>query len=187
MLDDALVTFMPFGTAPLNLANLAAGAVVPAPVIFDTLGLGVGQAPQGIIGLPGSVFGQDSGVNMRKMFIQAIVGVAFTTATAATLSMQFLGAVDTGAAGNYQPGAFQVFDAVDLIPAASLGAGQPIRMDWPVAAPGAPKPRFFKVQFVVAPAATGIFTAGTIADITVTPGRADISSLKQANSNFSGQ
>lgn len=187
MLDDGLVTFMPFGSPALSLANLAAGSTVAAPVIFDTLGLGVGVAPQGVIGLPGSIYGQDSGVNMRKMFIQAVVGAAFATATAATLSMQFLGAVDTGAAGGYQPGTFQVFDAVDSIAAAALGAGQAIRMDWPVAAPGAPKPRFFKVQFVVSPAASGIFTAGTIFAITVTPGRADISSLKQANSNFSGQ
>lgn len=183
MLDDALVSFLPFG-ATINLANLAPGAAVQAPTIFDILGLGVGQSPQAIIGQPGSVFGQDDGVNMRKMFIQAVVGNAFATADAATLSMQFLGAIDTGAAGGFQPGPFQIFDAVDNIPVASLVAGTPIRMDWPVTPPSLPKPRFFAMNFQVS--AGGIFTAGTISFITVTRGRADISSLKVANSNFSG-
>jgi hypothetical protein len=182
MLADSLVSFLPLG-AQINFAGLVPGAVVQAPQTYDIAGYGVGQPVQSIVGLGSSPFGFDVGVDIRKTYIRASVGTGFTTGNGALLSVQFLGAPDTGAAGGFQPGVFQVFNSVDLIPAAALTAQENVDLDWPVAAPpGVPLPRFYRIQFTVSPG--GVFTTGTIGFIRVTPGRPNLSAFKQAKSNF---
>ncbi len=158
MFLDALLAFVPVGS-PLSLV-LGAG-VSAASNVLDMTGAGVGVAPPNIIGTR-TQFGVDPGIDDQKTQLQCTVGTAFATSNSATLNVQFQGAVDTGAAGNYQPGTWNTLVETGTIVAANLTAGAVIaRFDWPPAFPAKTLSRFFRLNFVV-PSATN-FTAGTIA------------------------
>ena len=87
-----------------ELLDLVGGAGVSfRSGIIDLLGLGVGVAPQSIIGTR-TLFGADMGIDDQKLQLLCTTGTAFATSNAATLNVQFQGAVDTGAGGGYQPG-----------------------------------------------------------------------------------
>ena len=163
MLLDGTLAFVPYGS-PLSLV-LGAG-VSAASNIIDLLGAGVGVPPPNYIGTR-SVFGADMGIDDQKAQLLCTVGTAFATANSATLNVQFQSAIDTGAAGNYQPGTWTTLVETGAISAANLIAGRNIaRFDFPPAFPASTLPRFLRLNFVV-PAATN-FTAGTIAFATPT-------------------
>jgi hypothetical protein len=179
MLLDALLNFVQQG-APLSIVG-ATGATFPSSVI-DILGSGVGTAPQNIIGVQSTLFGSDTGVGREKLEILAIIGTAFTTSNASTLTVAFQGAPDTGAAGSYQPGTWQTFSQSAALTAAQLTAGQDIRMDWPVAFPDNENPRFLRLLFIT-PSGTA-FTAGTV-NFAVVTGTRDDQANKFAQRNYS--
>lgn len=180
MLHDALLDFQPVG-APLSLIA-AAGALVAASNVIDILGSGVGTPPANIIGVQNALFGSDTGEGSNRPLIQAVVGTAFVTANGNTLQMLIQGAPDTGAAGGYQPGAWQTYAASPVLTAAQLTAGQDIRMDWPSAFPDNATPRYLRVAFQNAAGET--FTAGSIAYVITTMARDDVAN-KYAQKNFS--
>ena len=125
MLLDALVSFVPPGQ-PLSLITGASTSVYSN--IFDSLGLGVGQAPQSIIGTR-TVFGQDNGIGVKKPLLDCVVGTAFVGASA-NLNVQFQAAVDNG---SYQPGTWITLLETGTIAVGNLTAGQLIaRFDWPI-------------------------------------------------------
>ena len=167
MIIDALLTFVP-PTAPLSLVSAAAGYTARSFVI-DELGQGVGTAPLSIIGNR-SVFGSDMGIDWVKPRIMITVGTAFATSTSATLNIQFQGSVDSGAAGvpAYSPNAWTTYIETGAIAASNLTANAQIRMDFANSIPFSVLPRFYSLNFVVAPTASGIFTAGTISSAVVT-------------------
>lgn len=174
MITDALVNFVPIG-APLSIVG-AANASFPSNVL-DILGTGVGTAPQNIIGTR-TLFGSDLGIDWMKPAILAYVGTAFVGATG-TLNMQFQGAVDTGAAGNYQPGTWNTFVETGAIAVGNLTAAQPLRLEFAPAFPFGTLPRFLRVNF----ATVNSFTAGTIANCMVTLVRDDYTA-KYAAKNY---
>jgi len=177
MFLDAALNFVPPGT---NLSIVGAtGATFPSNVI-DILGSGQNTAPQNIIGNV-SVFGADMGIGDNRPLIQITIGTAATTIDAATLNVQFQGAPDTGVAGNYAPGTWQVFQETGAITAAQLTAGQVLRMDFPAAFPANERPRYFRLLFTT-PTGTQ-FTAGTIAAAFITPKRDDQAN-RYSPSNF---
>lgn len=182
MLIDSLVSFVPIGS-PLSLVGAA--GVDFASSVYDLLGLGVGVAPsERIIGLPASgVFGEDAGIGRIRPLVQVNIGTGLVTANAATLNVAFQGAIDTGAAGNYAPGAWQTFVETGPMTAAQLVA-QAIcaRFDFPPAFPANFQPRYLRLLFDVS-AATN-FTAGTVASAIVTMVRDDWAE-KNAAKNFS--
>jgi hypothetical protein len=179
MLTDALLAFLPQGS---NLSIVGAtGATFPSNVV-DLLGVGVGQAPPNIIGTQNATFGSDTGIGTERPLVLVTVGTAFTTADAATLTVQFQGAPDSGAAGGYQPGTWQTFAQSPTLTAAQLTAQQDIRLDWPAAFPDNEQPRFLRLLFTTA--AGTQFTAGTIAYAVVTMARDDQSN-KFAQRNYS--
>jgi hypothetical protein len=178
MLMDALLSFLPQGS---NLSLVGAtGATFPSNVI-DLLGSGVGTAPANIIGTQNATFGSDTGVGDQRPLVLVVVGTAFTTSDACTLTVQFQGAPDSGAGGGYQPGTWQTFEQSATMTAAQLTAQQDIRMDWPAAFPDNEQPRFLRLLFTTP---TGEqFTAGTISYAIVTMARDDQSN-KFASKNF---
>ena len=158
MLLDASLAFVPMA-APLSLV-LGAG-VSQASAILDLLGQGVGNAPGNIIGTR-ALFGADIGIGKEKAMLICAIGTAFATANSATLNVQFQGAVDTGAAGSYQPGAWNTFVETGVISAANLAAGKIIaRFDFPPAFPVNVLPRYLRLNFSIQSGTN--FTAGTIA------------------------
>lgn len=174
---DASIAFIPVGT---NLSMVAGAGVSIVSNVLDLMGVGVGVAPPNIFG-QSTVWGTDFGIGAFKMLLQVAVGTAFTTATAATLNVQFQGAPDAGTP-TYQPGTWTTYMETGAIAAASLTAGQIIaRMDWPPAFPSSARPRFARLNFSI-PAATD-FTAGTIAHALIVPARDDYAIKFQPN-NF---
>lgn len=158
MLTDSLLNFVP-PNAPLSLV-LGAGISVRSGII-DLLGLGVGVAPQSIIGTR-TVFGADMGIDDQKTQVLCTIGTAFATANAATLNVQFQGAIDTGVGGGYQPGTWTTYSETGAMAAANLTAGATIaRLDYPLTFPFGTVPRFISLNFNIASATN--FTAGTIA------------------------
>lgn len=176
MRTDAQWTFVSTA-APLSLVG-AAGTNIPTSVL-DILGQGVGTAPSSIIGTV-STFGMDPGVSSGKFMtpkLIAIIGAALVTATAATLNLAFQVAPDLGAAGAYQPGAWQTLMETGALTAAQLPAGTILgRFDWPPVFPKTLRPRYVRLLAQI-PAATD-FTAGTLNFAGVVPDRDD-----QANQN----
>lgn len=168
MLIDSLLTFLPSGAVQSLVA--AAGATTQIGNPIDILGSGVGTAPANIIG-NATVFGEDTGVGSYKPLIELVIGVAAVTGNAATLTIAFQGAPDTGAAGGYQPGTWQTLSATGALTAAQLTALQDIRMDWPVSFPDNLDPRYLRLV-AITPAGTN-FTAGTISQAIVTNARDD--------------
>lgn len=178
MILDALVQFVSLG-APLSL--VAGGGIPIASPILDALGLGVGVAPTNIIGTR-TLFGIDWGLGAKKPQLETVIGTGLVTGNAATLNIAFQGAVDTGAAGNYQPGTWITLVETGFIAVANLGANAiAARFDWPPAFPIATLPRFFRMLF--SPSGVTNFTAGTVAYSIVTMGRDDQSN-RYAAKNF---
>lgn len=182
MRSDASLAFVPIGG---NL-NLAAGAGVATPSnVLDMLGQGQGTAPQNIIGNT-TLFGTNPGVGRYKQRINIAIAStpAVATATAATLTIQLQMAPDTGSAGGYLPGTWQVIDQSPAFTAAQLLAAQtgalqqPLRMDWPANFPDNLDPRYARLLFTV-PAATD-FTALTIYSALLTPVDDDYAVKQQA-------
>ena len=164
MILDALLSFVPIGG---NLAIL--GAAVPSTNVIDLLGEGVGVAPQSIIGNP-TVFGAPDamGVGGPRPELVVSVGTAFLGGTSLNVALQ--GAIDTGAAGNYQPGAWNTFEETGAVLLANLTANQLImRLPWVPPFPPNLRPRYLRLLFTPA----GTFTAGTIAFALVTLVRDD--------------
>lgn len=159
MRTDASISLIPIGG---NLSMVAgAGASIPSTNVIDLMGSGVGTPPPNIIGNT-TLFGTDFGIGAIKTQLAVATGVAFTTGNAATLNIEFQGAPDTGAGGNYQPGTWQTFVETGPMTAAQLAAGTVIaRFDWPPAFPVNEKPRYMRLLFVIASGTA--FTAGTIA------------------------
>lgn len=187
MLLDALLNFGANTGAPFSLVG-AAGVQLPLPTIIDLLGNGVGQAPTSIFGKT-STWGGDMGVpEMRpELFVQ--IGTAAATGNSAQLNIAFQGAPDTGAGGNYQPGAWQTFGESGWLTAAQLTAGQVIfRSPWLPSFPANANPRFVRLlaQIGTPTGGTGAnvnFTAGTISWAGVTQGRDDYE-IKYVPKNF---
>lgn len=171
MMTDALLAFVGLNG---NLSLVAgAGVNIASPGIVDLLGNGVGVAPTSIYG-NSSVFGQADamGVGGERPELNVTVGTAPTTGNAATLNVALQGAIDTGLAGNYQPGAWNTFAESGAIAVANLTANTVIcRLPWLPPFPANLRPRFLRLLFQV-PAATN-FTAGTIASALVTYVRDD--------------
>lgn len=158
MLLDGTLLFVP-PNAPLSLVLGLGGSV--ASNVIDLLGLGVGVAPQSIIGTR-TVFGADLGIDDQKAQILCTIGAAFLTSDSATLNVQFQAAIDLGAGGGYQPGTWTTFVETGPLAAANLTAGATIaRFDYPPAFPRNLSPRFIRLNF--ATAASTQFTQGTIA------------------------
>ena len=167
MLLDSQWNFVPIPPAtPLSLVA-AAGQSIPSTVTPDLLGLGVGIAPQSIIGAQSPIFGEDPGLGGTKGQVEVIIGTAFATSNSATLNVALQAAPDPGSAGNYTPTTWTTLVETGPIAASSLTANAIIaRFDFPPAMPAGQRPRFFRLYFQV-PAGTN-FTAGTIAGAFVT-------------------
>lgn len=182
MITDALVNFWSPNSAPLSIV---AGAGIATPSnVYDMIGSGPGTPQPNIIGTR-TLFGSDYGIGGNKPQVEAVVGTAFATANAATLNVAFQAAVDTGAAGGWQPGAWLTLVETGPIAVANLTAQQVLaRFDFPPAFPPGTLPRYLRLLFQVA-AATN-FTAGTIAFAIVTMVRDDQSN-KFASKNYSVQ
>jgi hypothetical protein len=177
MITDALVNFVG-PNAPLSLVG-GAGVAIPSN-IYDILGVGVGVAPQGIIGTR-TLFGEDLGVGESPL-LDVVMGLAATTGNSATLNVQFQGAVDTGVGGGYQPGAWITLVETGPLATTVLTAGAVIaRFPFALAVPPQTLPRFLRLNF--APLAATNFTAGTIAFATVTKVRDDWT-MKYAARNY---
>ncbi|SDD94925.1 hypothetical protein SAMN05216337_1017130 [Bradyrhizobium brasilense] len=175
MITDSLVNFLPIGS---NLA--ITNASLPSNV-YDILGQGVGTAPANIIGTR-TLFGSDVGIGGVKPQVDIGVGQAFATGNGATLNVAFQGAPDTGAGGNYQPGAWQTLVETGPLAAAQLTAAQIIgRFDFPPAFPANLNARYLRLLFQLA---VGQFNAGSIAFAIVTMVRDDQAN-KFAAKNFS--
>ena len=156
MITDALVNFIPIGF-PQSLVTAAAGSL-PSGVL-DILGQGVGTPPQNIIGNR-TVFGADVGIGGIRPQLEVLVTTAFATAGAATLNVQFQAAIDTGAAGNYQPGTWVTLVETGVIAVANLGLGVKLaRFDFPPAFPENLNPRYLRLNFVIG---TSFFSAGAV-------------------------
>jgi hypothetical protein len=166
---DALNTFIPLNGA-LSLVG-GSGAGFPSNTI-DMLGQGVGQAPGNIIGTA-PVWGADYGIGSDLLLLDIVVGAALVTATAATLSVIFQGAVDTGAAGGYMPGPWINFDTKGPYTAAQAPANTRLaRTTWPPSFPeNTTPPRYVRLLFQVSAGAS--FTAGTISYALATWARDD--------------
>lgn len=94
---------------------------------------------------------RDLGVGDPDIDIVAIVGTAFTAAGAATLQIQVQGSTDNSTWDTYVQS--------DAIPKAALTAGAKFHVDLPPVPPGKSKPRYLRLNYVVA---TGPMTAGTM-------------------------
>ena len=156
---DAQLAFVPLN-APLSLVA-GAGVAIASTQIIDMLGLGVGMAPQSIIGNV-ATFGTDMGIGGFRPELEVATGTAFATGNAATLNVAFQAAPDLGAGGNYQPGTWVTLEETGPMAVANLTANTVIaRLPWVPAFPAGLRPRFLRLLF--SPAAATNFTAGTIA------------------------
>lgn len=185
MLTDQLLAFVPAGS-PLSLVG---GAGVPfASGIIDLLGVGVGQAPPGIIGSERTTFGMDPGVGGLRPELMIAIGTAVTAVAGATLKIALQAAADQGAAGNYQPSTWTDIVSQDGLAAANLVAGAvPARFPFLPDFPANLQPRFLRLLFSPQSAAGltpgGSFSAGTIGFALVTTVRDDYA-IKYAPRNY---
>ena len=90
MLIDSLISFVPPGSA-LSMVG-GAGVGLPSSVV-DLLGLGVGVAPQNIIG-EATTFGMDPGIGWPRLQAQISVVAALTTGTGATANFKYQAAAE---------------------------------------------------------------------------------------------
>lgn len=141
--------------------NQAVTVTAPSTNVYDTAGLGLGQAVQNKFGTA-TEFGDDiGGGGPLAEAPQLLVRVAtqFTAGGSATLRVQLEAAVDTGP-NSGTPGTWQVIDQTDDIAVALLTAGQFVaRFTVPERYPGQGFPRFYRVNYLVS---TGPMTAGTL-------------------------
>lgn len=184
MITDSLVAFVPIG-GNLSLVG-GAGIAIPSTNIVDLLGQGVGTAPANIIGTA-SVFGTDEGIGGKRPELNVTIGTAVTAAAGTTLKVALQAAIDQGAAGNYQPGAWTDIVSQDNIALANLIAGAVILRSpfLPTMPPGL-RPRYLRLLFspqINNTTPSGNFTAGTIASALVTMVRDDQAN-KYAAKNF---
>lgn len=179
MLLDSQLNFVPIGG---NLSLVAgAGVAIPSTNTIDLLGLGVGQAPNRIIGTA-ALFGEDSGLGAVKPQVECSIGTAVVAVAASTLNVAFQAAPDTGAAGGYLPGTWQTLVETGPLTAAQLTANAIFaRFDWPPVFPITLRPRFLRLLF--SPSTGGSFSAGTVAFAIVTMVRDDFGA-KQQPKNF---
>lgn len=178
MIIDQSLALVPI-QSPLSM--VAGAGISIASNVLDLLGMGQGVAPASIIGTL-SVFGGDFGIGMVRPVLDIATGVAFATATAATLNVALQMAADTGAAGGYLPGAWNTLIETGPITAANLTAQTTIfRAPFVPVFPLSLRPRYVRLLFQV-PAATS-FTAGTIAFALVVVGRDDLANKNMAR-NF---
>ena len=150
--------------------------------MIDLLGQGVGQAPANIIG-NAALFGEDPNTGIWKLDLQVNVGTAFTTATSATANIAIQVAPDTGAGGGYLPGTWVTAEETGPHVVGTMTANQVLRLPMPPAPPEVPRPRYMRLLLQVAPASTGIFTAGTISAAFFVAARDDLQN-RQATSNY---
>jgi hypothetical protein len=179
MMLDALVEFLGPQAAPVSAVG-GAGAQIQIGNVIDLLGVGPGNAPPNIIG-NAALFGEDPGIGIWVPEVQINIGTAFATATSATANFAFQYAPDT--AGTYQPGAWETAAETGPKPASELTAQQVLRMKVPPTPPATPTPRYARILMTVAPAATGIFTAGTVTSAFIVQGRDDLQN-RNAASNY---
>lgn len=157
MLIDALVSFVPI-QSPLSLVG-GAGVAIPSAVV-DSLGSGVGTAPQNIIGNR-TLFGVDLGIGGWRPQIEVLVTTGFVTGNSATLNVQYQAAVDTGAGGGYQPGTWNTLMETGPITAANLAAQAIVaRFDFAPSLPVNLQPRYLRLNF--APLTATNFSAGAV-------------------------
>lgn len=181
MLIDALLSFVPIGG---NLSLVAPASSVILSNVIDQLGVGVGQAPPGIIG-DQSTYGADMGVGGLRPELMISIGTAVVATNFSTLKIAFQGAADPGAAGNYTPTTWVDIVSQDNIGAANLTANAiPARFPWLPTMPPGLRPRFYRLAFTVS--SLGSFTAGTIASALVTTVRDDYAA-RYAQKNFAVQ
>lgn len=155
---DSTLAFVPLG-APLSCVG-ATGATFPSAVI-DLLGSGVGTAPANIIG-NATVFGEDIGVGGGQVnpTFDVVIGTAFVTGDAATMTVQLQASADTGAPG-YTPSSWITILQSPAYTAAQLTTDKVIfRFDFPPTFPDNLEPRFYRLLFTT-PSGTQ-FSAGTI-------------------------
>lgn len=179
-ITDAQLAFVPING---NLSLVAgAGVAIPSPIVLDVLGQGVGTAPGNIIGNVTN-FGSDVGVGGITPQIEAIIGVACATVNGATLNVALQAAPDTGAPGNYLPGAWTTLEETGPVAVGRLTAGQILaRFQFPPAFPANLTPRYYRLLFQTAAGTS--FSAGTVSSAVVTMVRDDQAN-KFATKNFS--
>jgi hypothetical protein len=155
---DALLNFTP-NNVPISLVTGAVGSV-QSPNTIDILGSGVGTAPVGQIIGNRTVFGSDVGIGGIRAQFEVLVTTAFTSGGAATLNIQYQGAIDTGAAGNYQPGTWTTLEETGPIALATLALNAKLaRYDFAPSLPENFMPRYLRLNFVIG---TAVFTAGQV-------------------------
>lgn len=142
--------------------NQAVTVTAPSTNVYDTAGLGVGQAVTNIFGIAiGGNFGEDLGGGgplAGAPQLQVIVGTTFTAAGAATMQFQLEAAVDVSNTG--LPVTWDIIAESDAIAVALLTAGAvPVKFTVPERYLGQQFPRFYRLNYVVA---TGPMTAGTV-------------------------
>ncbi len=186
MISDQLVAFVPIG-APLSLVG-GAGVSIRSN-IYDLMGQGVGVPPPNIWGNT-TVFGQADGMGVgnQRPELNVTIGTALAGAAGLTLNARFQGAIDTGLAGNYQPGPWVDFASQDGITLANGAANTVImRLPWLPPFPANFRPRFLSLLFSPVSSGgaepSGNFTAGTIASAIVVMSRDDYA-VKFAAKNF---
>lgn len=146
-------------------SNQAITVTAVSTGVYDTAGLGVGQAVTNRFGIAtqgtNASFGNDiggGGPNASAPQLAVIVGTAFTAGGSATLRAQLQAAVDVNNTG--LPTTWDTIDQTDDIAVALLTAGTKIAsFTVPDRYPGQGFPRFYRVNYVVS---TGPMTAGTI-------------------------
>lgn len=142
-------------------SNRALTVTAVSSGVYDTAGLGVGNAVNNIFGTVAG-FGNDiggGGPNASAPQLLVQVGTAFTAGGSATMQVQLQAAVDASNTGT--PGTWLTIDQTDTIAVALLTAGaQVANFTVPRRYLGQNFPRFYRVNYVIA---TGPMTAGTIA------------------------
>lgn len=175
---DQQLTFVGLGAAAVSLVG-AAGAAVVIGNPLDLLGLGVGVAPQGVIGNPfNGFYGVDPGPGMLKPTFSGRIGTALATGNAATAEFVLQVAPDTGAAGNYQPGTWEDWVTTGARAVGDFAANSKVRMDLGPAPNNTPVPRFIRLLLRV-PAATNL-NAGTMTFAGLVMADDDLGNVQQA-------
>lgn len=187
MLNDALVSFVPYTGAGGGLSLVSGAGIAIRSVIIDLLGLGQGvSAAQGgqIIGNP-TVFGMDAGIGGRRPELNITIGTALAAAAGTTLKCALQAAIDNGAA---LPGTWTDIASQDNISLTNGAAGAVIaRFPFLPTMPANLRPRFLSLLF--SPQLAGLtpggnFTAGSILSALVTFGRDDQAN-RYAGANYS--
>lgn len=137
MILDSNLTFDPTGTA--ITATAASTNIID---LVNQRDLGIGDNP--------------------ALKVLVVPGATFTAGGAATLTIQFQGAPDNGSGA---PGTYLTYAETAALSIAQLNTlastmnNDLFPLDVPGRPPGAPLPRFYRLNYVVA---TGPFTAGTL-------------------------